>query len=333
MQPNERVKRRDKKITDEIVADFKALEQYSVEDIKTSSDATQPLEKPNQRLNKSSDNLKVLIIEDDTFAATDYGLELSALGTDVYYVEDAASAITFIRYYSEYIDFVILDIRLPFEGYCKSKECSGGTRTGVLLLKEIKDIALDIYVIGLTNSTESLNFGSFKISGSLLIEKSTCSPKSLATLFKRLFMKKQIMLQSFIVHGHDNSATHELKDYIQNTLHLLQPIVLSEQKSAGMTVIEKFEHYASKVDIVFSILTPDDAVSGLENVMRPRPNVIFELGYFMGVLGRKSGKVFLLYKKGVEIPSDLSGIIYIDITNGVLSASEYIRRELEDLLN
>jgi len=45
-------------------------------------------------------------------------------------------------------------------------------------------------------------------------------------------------------------------------------------------------------------------------------------------LGRESGKILLLHKGPVEIPSDIIGIEYIDISNGVESAGEGIRREL-----
>lgn len=42
---------------------------------------------------------------------------------------------------------------------------------------------------------------------------------------------------------------------------------------------------------------------------RARQNVILELGYFFGRLGRK--RVCALYKAGVELPSDVSGILYV----------------------
>jgi predicted nucleotide-binding protein len=38
---------------------------------------------------------------------------------------------------------------------------------------------------------------------------------------------------------------------------------------------------------------------------------VFELGYFVGMLGR--GKVCLLRKGAVEIPSDLFGVVYTDM--------------------
>ncbi len=43
--------------------------------------------------------------------------------------------------------------------------------------------------------------------------------------------------------------------------------------------------------------------------LRARQNVIFELGYFIGKLGRN--RVCALYSEGVEIPSDYSGVLFI----------------------
>ena len=48
--------------------------------------------------------------------------------------------------------------------------------------------------------------------------------------------------------------------------------------------------------------------------MRPRQNVIFELGYFVAKLGRK--KVCALYEEGVEIPSDYKGVIFVSLDAG-----------------
>lgn len=136
-------------------------------------------------------------------------------------------------------------------------------------------------------------------------------------------------MKSFIVHGHDTGAKFELKDYLQNTLGLPEPIILDQQASKGMTVIEKFEHYAADAEIAFSLFTPDDTAE--ENRQLARQNVLFEYGYFLGKFGRKSGRVFILHKGTTEIPSDLRGVVFIDISSGIAAAGEQIRTEIENL--
>lgn len=135
----------------------------------------------------------------------------------------------------------------------------------------------------------------------------------------------------FIVHGHDDTTKLSVKNYLQNVLRLPEPIILHEQPDRGRTIIEKFEEVAQESDGAVVLLTPDDQYvneGSNEELRRARQNVILELGYFLAHFGRRSGKVLLLYKGRTEIPSDLSGVVYIDISNGVDAAGERIRREL-----
>jgi len=134
----------------------------------------------------------------------------------------------------------------------------------------------------------------------------------------------------FIVHGHDTLARIELKDYLQNTLGFPAPVILAELPDCGRTIIEKFEEQADQADIVFVLLTPDDF--NHVNQARARQNVIFELGYFIGKMGRKSGRVILLSKGNLDIPSDLSGILRIDIGQGIRTAGEDIRKAVKKAL-
>lgn len=114
----------------------------------------------------------------------------------------------------------------------------------------------------------------------------------------------------FVVHGHDDAAKEAIARFIQKLG--LSPIILHEQPEKGRTIIEKFEDY-SNVGFAITLLTPDDLgkskSSQDEARLRARQNVIFELGYFIGKLGRRN--VCALYKEGVELPSDLLGILYI----------------------
>ena len=121
---------------------------------------------------------------------------------------------------------------------------------------------------------------------------------------------------------------------MQNALRFPEPTILHEQPNRGRTIIEKFEEYAAASSIVLVLLTPDDLAASAsdpdETKYRARQNVIFELGFFLGRLGRDSGRVILLHKGPIELPSDISGVVYIDISNGVEAAGEMIRREVQD---
>lgn len=121
----------------------------------------------------------------------------------------------------------------------------------------------------------------------------------------------------FIVHGHDEESKEKLARFLEALE--LDPIILHEQANEGKTIIEKFETHA---DVAFAVvlLTPDD-VGGQANepdkaLPRARQNVIFELGFFIGKLGRN--RVCALHKGDVELPSDYHGILYVsmDESNG-----------------
>lgn len=116
----------------------------------------------------------------------------------------------------------------------------------------------------------------------------------------------------FVVHGHDIGLREAVARFI--TSLGLKPIILSEQPNEGRTIIEKFE---KNIDVNFAvvILSPDDEAhaAGQKKEQRPRArqNVILELGYFMGKLGRD--RVCPLYRSGVELPSDIHGLAYVEM--------------------
>ena len=114
----------------------------------------------------------------------------------------------------------------------------------------------------------------------------------------------------FVVHGHDG----ELKNAIARTLERqgIEAIILSEQANLGATIIEKFERY-SDFKAAICLFTDDDlgkAKVDKDYMARARQNVVFEAGYFIGKLGRNH--VVLLANNEIEMPSDLSGVVYTD---------------------
>jgi predicted nucleotide-binding protein len=121
----------------------------------------------------------------------------------------------------------------------------------------------------------------------------------------------------FVVHGHNETV----KQTVSRTLEKLglEPIILNEQENLGKTIIEKFEENSSNVGFAVVLLTADDEGKSKKEEKyktRARQNVVFEMGYFIGKLGRS--RVLLLLENGVEKPSDLDGIVYtpIDENNG-----------------
>lgn len=117
----------------------------------------------------------------------------------------------------------------------------------------------------------------------------------------------------FIVHGHDETAKVNVARFVEKLG--LDAIILHEQPNKGQTIIEKFESKAAEVGFAIVILTPDDIAASkdtpTETSLRARQNVIMELGYFCAALGRD--KVCVLYKEGVEIPSDYIGVVYTEL--------------------
>jgi predicted nucleotide-binding protein len=116
----------------------------------------------------------------------------------------------------------------------------------------------------------------------------------------------------FVVHGHDTAAKESVARFLTDLD--LKPIILNEQPNRTKTIIEKFEHHAASAAFAVVLLTPDD-VGSAKGADTPKPrarqNVVLELGYFLGTWKRQ--RVCALYSGGVELPSDLDGLVYIQL--------------------
>lgn len=138
----------------------------------------------------------------------------------------------------------------------------------------------------------------------------------------------------FIVHGKDDRPKLELARMLEKDLGL-EAIILHEQPSEGRTIIESIEKF-SDVGYAFIILTPDDVGLSSQDIAhessllkrRPRQNVIFEFGFFVGKLGRK--RTCCLYQESVEeLPSDIHGIVYKKFRQSVRECYADIVKELK----
>lgn len=126
--------------------------------------------------------------------------------------------------------------------------------------------------------------------------------------------EKMVGNSIFIVHGRNESYLHDVERFIERCTDK-SPIILGDSPNRGRDLLGKFEENVEKSLFAVIIMTGDDEghLKTQTGELRPRArqNVVFELGYCVAKLGRD--RVVVLYEPGVEMPSDFSGVVYIDI--------------------
>jgi CheY-like chemotaxis protein len=279
---------------------------------------------------------RVLLAEDDAF----YRQQLSELLTDQgLSVEAVSTPKEALERLEQSFDCAIFDVMLPNDESVtgiSNVESWGGYRSGIALARRARESSNVTSIILLSGASEESDARTWaEQNGVVFVSKTDGRSGMYRALSSLGLIAGEPTPLAFIVHGHDDQSLLELKDFIQNSLGWRKPIVLREEPNSGRTIIEKFESTASSVDWVFVLLTPDDEVrSGQrsnDQKRRARQNVIFEMGYFFGKLDRLRGRLVALVKGEIELPTDISGIVYIQIDQGIKSAGEEIRREVAQL--
>lgn len=277
--------------------------------------------------------MQVLIVEDDHFFGEQIKELLQDRGITVIMARSAQEA---IKAPINDCDGAIIDVMLandPSQSGITSEESRSGFLTGVCVARRfrIRNPGLRVILLSSTVGRSEAEVWAHD-NGAVFIGKDEGRSRLVRTLEQLGLAGTSIRSpRAFIVHGHDDRSLMHLKDYLQNTLRWREPVVLRDQANSGRTITEKFEEHASEIDCVFVLLTPDDialATGTNDEKRRSRQNVIFEMGFFCGALGRRSGRVILLYKGAVELPSDIAGVAWIDISAGVKAAGEEIRKEI-----
>lgn len=185
-------------------------------------------------------------------------------------------------------------------------------------LKSLKDIRYSpsMWMSGTPDSVFENHFNSGKkellnllnvVAEDLQLDTAINEPKKLAD--KSALISDNV----FIVHGHNE----KMKLAVARTIEKLKlnPIILHEQPSKGKTIIEKFTNN-SEVAFAIVLLSADDIAYNKnekpENAkFRARQNVIFELGYFIGKLGRERVLALHEMENNFEIPSDYFGVLFV----------------------
>jgi predicted nucleotide-binding protein len=122
----------------------------------------------------------------------------------------------------------------------------------------------------------------------------------------------------FVVYGQEN----EMKTDIIQTLKKLDldPIILYEKPYKIQTIIERTLDY-QHVSFAVILVSPDELTfpkerSPDESKYCVTPNVIFEVGYFLGRLGRPNVVAIYRKNKNFEIPNQCTGILWIEYKTG-----------------
>ena len=262
-------------------------------------------------------NLKspdILWVDDEHIHIQYYLDELEMEGFTVRIADSVSEAKRQIE--SQPPNLVILDVMMPNDDPDSQIETHGGHRTGIALGKWIKQNFPDVPFLGCSVARTSEIIEFFTTHGAGFLTKPMMLRDIIHCIKKALKANPKTLaaaITPFIVHGHDEEAKLNLKNFLQNRIGFAEPIILHEQPSLGRTILEKFEQESKRASIVFVLLTPDDKGAAVTDSnakkRRARQNVIFEMGYFLGALGRTSGRVLLLYKEPLELPSDLSGTL------------------------
>jgi predicted nucleotide-binding protein len=132
----------------------------------------------------------------------------------------------------------------------------------------------------------------------------------------------------FVVYGHDTRSREQLEAMLRRWK--IEPIILDQEPSRGLTLIEKLEENQARASYAIVLLTPDDVGYARDQEankqFRARQNVVLELGMLLGLLGRSN--VAALYKAPLELPSDIGGWVYIPFTDNVEEAGKRLVKEL-----
>jgi len=139
-------------------------------------------------------------------------------------------------------------------------------------------------------------------------------------------------LPILIIHGHDSASRLELENFLFRKFPQVAPLSMIVETAGASALPEKFEELAARVSGAVALLTPDDMATTIRtgsSSARARQNVIVEIGWFWGRLGRD--RCLLLMRDAVEIPSDLAGVEVHKYSDSPVERSETLRDFIEAL--
>lgn len=136
----------------------------------------------------------------------------------------------------------------------------------------------------------------------------------------------EIPKRIFITHGRSNEW-HKVQNFLEKDLQY-STLELAQEANLGRTVLQKLNEESQKCGCAVIVMTGDD-VNGQE--VRARENVLHEIGFFQGKYGLSN--IILLHEEGVNIPSNIHGLVYISFPKDTVEATfAGIQRELKIII-
>lgn len=118
-----------------------------------------------------------------------------------------------------------------------------------------------------------------------------------------------------IGHGR-NPAWRDVKDYLQDKMGF-EVEAFETDVRASQTIPAAIASLGDKSNMAILVLTGEDKMA--DGKVRARQNVIIELGQFKQKFG--DNKTIMLIEHGVELPSNVDGIVYIGFEPGHINAT------------
>ena len=126
----------------------------------------------------------------------------------------------------------------------------------------------------------------------------------------------------FVTHG-QSKLWLEVQRFVEKDAHLnLEVVELADEPSKGKTISMKLNDVSGQCSYAVVVMTGEDLT--VDDEVRVRENVMHEIGFFQGRYG--PDRICLMREDGVNIASNLSGIVYCGFPRG------NIRAALADLL-
>ena len=258
--------------------------------------------------------MNVLLIDDDPAFAQPIIELLYQDSNQIVYCDNMIDAINVIS--KAAFDLIILDLMLP----------PSYSNEGLEVLQYIRNCPIQSKVLMIsTKDTGMISIvdKAYQLGATRFIDKqeSDCQTQIILAVKE---IKKEMSDSIFISHGHADTLKYMLKDFVREKLGR-NCVILAEQPNNGLTIVEKLEIASEKCNKAIILLTKDDEMS--DGKMRGRQNVIHEIGFFQGKYGRKN--VILLCEEGVELFTNISGIVYIQFNRDHFpEVFESLRNEL-----